>query len=89
MHEEFEGAVRDGGLDGEVTAANLGEYVNRVARYLLVDGVRDQVEETLRGIDDVFPSVCLRAFTRTRSRAPKQVIPLTLQGGASPPQLLR
>jgi E3 ubiquitin-protein ligase TRIP12 len=48
---------------------DIPEYIDGVVRLLLVDGVRQQAEEILRGVDDVFPSASLRAFTPNELRA--------------------
>lgn len=54
--------LRKGGKDMAVNLDNLGQYVNLVSHWLLVEGVSTQMEAVREGFESVFPVDTLQMF---------------------------
>ena len=52
-----------GGKDRALTLDNAKEYVDLCKRYMLRDGIRDQVDAFRAGVDDFFPASALSLLT--------------------------
>ena len=68
MHGYASHPLVPGGGQVEISLENVEEYVERMSRFMLHDGVAAQVEALRAGVGDVFPAESLRAFSSPELR---------------------